>query len=75
MTLADALLSVLSYWPDQLARKIAQDELSVAVAVAGGRHNKKMLGRLVMLLGVRPERAQHPDVWRARPIIKAAAAL
>jgi hypothetical protein len=32
-----------------------------------------MLNRIVILLGIRPERAQHPDVWRAKPVIEKAA--
>lgn len=71
MTLSDALLAVLMYWPDQMARGMAQDQLTEVDA--GRDANKKLLGRIVMLLGIAPERAQHSDVWRAKPVIEAAA--
>ena len=70
MKLDDALLAVLMYWPDQLARGMAQDQLTLVMKSKDP--DKKTLKRIALLLGIRPERAQHTDVWRARPVIVSA---
>jgi nitrate reductase assembly molybdenum cofactor insertion protein NarJ len=71
MKLEDALLAVLMYWPDQLARRMAQDQMDLVRNHQ--QPDKKMLGRIARLLMVRPDRAQHTDVWRAKPVIEEAA--
>ena len=69
MNLERALLAVLMFFPDQLARRMAQDEMDRIKNE--GRADKKMLKRIVALLKINPDRAQHADVWRARPVIEA----
>lgn len=67
MTLDDALLAVLMYLPDRLARRYAQDQL--VVAQRGGDVDMRILVRIVKLVDARALTAQHVDVYRAREVI------
>ena len=68
--LESALLAVLMYMPDQLARKYAQDQLT---AVMGGKPaDPKILARIVKVIDVKAGAVQYVDVYRARAVIEKA---
>ena len=63
-----ALLAVLSYLPDQLARQYAVDQ--IVELQAGRMPDKKILERIVRLIDARSLLAQHVDVYRAKKVIE-----
>jgi hypothetical protein len=68
-----ALLAVLMYLPDQLARGYAQDQI---VELSARRApDKKILGRIAKLIEARSLSAQHSDVYRAKKVIEDAVGL
>jgi hypothetical protein len=68
--LESALLVVLMYMPDQLARKYAQDQLT---DVMGGKPaDPKLLARIVKIIKVKAGAAHRVDVYRACDVIEKA---
>jgi len=65
-----ALLAVLMYLPDRLARQYAQEQLDIVMK--GKAADQKKLARIVKLINARSLTAQHIDVYRALPVIEAA---
>lgn len=63
-----ALLAVLMYMPDRLARQYAQEQLDLAMK--GVAVDKKKLDRIVKIIRVKAGAAHRVDVYRACDVIE-----
>lgn len=66
-----ALLAILMYLPDKLARQYADEQMNLLRR--GEPADKKILDRIAKLVKARSLTAQSVDVYRALPVIEAAA--